>query len=80
TALITLLTFRAGSITDVSPALLATVLPGVFILPFFLFSATCGQIADKYDRAMLARLSKVIEIAVMGLGAIGFIAASLPAL
>ena len=40
TALITLLTFRAGSITDVSPALLATVLPGVFILPFFLFSAT----------------------------------------
>ncbi len=80
TALITLLTFRAGSITDVSPALLATVLPGVFILPFFLFSATCGQIADKYDRAMLARLSKVIEIAVMGLGAIGFVAASLPAL
>lgn len=80
TALITLLTFRAGGITDVSPALLATVLPGVFILPYFLFSATCGQIADKYDRAMLARLSKVIEIAVMGLGAIGFVAASLPAL
>lgn len=80
TALITLLTFRAGSITDVSPALLATVLPGVFILPYFLFSATCGQIADKYDRAMLARLSKVIEITVMALGAIGFVAASLPAL
>ncbi|WP_018412668.1 MFS transporter [Methyloversatilis thermotolerans] len=80
TALITLLTFRAGSITDVSPALLATVLPGVFILPFFLFSATSGQIADKYDRALLARLSKVIEIAVMALGAIGFVAASLPAL
>lgn len=80
TALITLLTFRAGSITDVSPALLATVLPGVFILPYFLFSATCGQLADKYDRAWLARLSKVIEIAVMALGAVGFVTASLPAL
>ena len=80
TALIALLTFRAGSITDLSPALLATVLPGVFILPFFLFSATCGQIADKYDRALLARLSKQLEIVVMGLGAWGFIAASLPVL
>ncbi|MBU0604593.1 MAG: MFS transporter [Gammaproteobacteria bacterium] len=80
TALITLLTFRAGSITDLSPALLATVLPGVFILPFFLFSATCGQIADKYDRARLARVTKLLEIVVMVLGAWGFIAASLPAL
>ncbi|MDP2868568.1 MFS transporter [Methyloversatilis sp.] len=80
TALITLLTFRAGSITDLSPALLATVLPGVFILPFFLFSATCGQLADKYDRAMLARLSKLLEIVVMALGAWGFIAGNLPAL
>jgi 1-acyl-sn-glycerol-3-phosphate acyltransferase len=80
TALITLLTFRAGSITDLSPALLATVLPGVFILPFFLFSATCGQIADKYDRARLARITKLLEIVVMALGAWGFIAASLPAL
>ncbi|MDP3871621.1 MAG: MFS transporter [Methyloversatilis sp.] len=80
TALITLLTFRAGSITDLSPGLLATVLPGVFILPFFLFSATCGQLADKYDRAMLARMSKLLEIVVMALGAWGFIAGNLPAL
>ncbi|AOF81758.1 acyltransferase family protein [Methyloversatilis sp. RAC08] len=80
TALITLLTFRAGSITDLSPGLLATVLPGVFILPFFLFSATCGQLADKYDRAMLARLSKLLEIVVMALGAWGFVAGNLPAL
>lgn len=80
TALITLLTFRAGSITDLSPGLLATVLPGVFILPFFLFSATCGQLADKYDRAMLARLSKLLEVVVMALGAWGFIAGNLPAL
>jgi hypothetical protein len=57
---------------------LATLLPGVFILPFFLFSATCGQIADKYDRALLARLSKQLEIVVMGLGSMGFRAASLP--
>ena len=45
---------------------------GIFILPFFLFSATAGQMADKYDKAMLIRRIKFIEIILMGLAAIGF--------
>ncbi|WP_018230902.1 MFS transporter [Methyloversatilis universalis] len=74
TALITLVTFRAGQLTQLDGAMLATLLPGLFILPFFLFSATCGQLADKYDKAAVARFVKLFEIAVMALAAWGFVA------
>ena len=77
TALITLVTFRAGQLTALDPSMLATVLPGLFILPFFLFSATSGQIADKFDKATLARAVKLFEIAIMCLAAWGFMASLL---
>lgn len=40
----------------------------LFILPFFLFSATSGQLADKYDKALLTRLVKVLEVILMMIG------------
>ena len=77
TALITLVTFRAGQLTSLDGRTLATLLPGLFILPFFLFSATSGQIADKFDKAVVARAVKLFEIAVMALAAWGFVASLL---
>jgi 1-acyl-sn-glycerol-3-phosphate acyltransferase len=74
TALITLVTFRAGQLTDLDGKTLATLLPGLFILPFFLFSATSGQIADKFEKSAIARAVKVFEICVMLLAAWGFMA------
>jgi 1-acyl-sn-glycerol-3-phosphate acyltransferase len=79
-ALIVLLTFHAVQWTTLKPELLANLAAGVFILPFFLFSATAGQLADKYDKAMLARLVKVLEMAIMGVAAAGFFMTSLPVL
>ena len=49
------------------------VIGGLFILPFVLFSATSGQLADKYEKSRLMRLVKDFEIAVMLLIAAGFI-------
>jgi 1-acyl-sn-glycerol-3-phosphate acyltransferase len=72
TALITVLTFRALEWTDLSPALLTNLIPGVFILPFVFFSATAGQLADKMDKAVLARYVKLLEIGIMVLAAIGW--------
>ena len=46
---------------------------GLFILPFFLFSATAGQLADKYDKAMLIRRVKQVEILLMVFAGVGFI-------
>jgi hypothetical protein len=71
-ALVVLLTFQAVSWTTLGPGLLANLAAGLFILPFFLFSATAGQLADKYDKARLARLTKLLEIVVMGVAALGF--------
>lgn len=71
-SLIVLLTFQAASWTTMRPELLANLAAGIFILPFFLFSATAGQLADKYDKAQLARLVKLLEIFIMLVASVGF--------
>jgi 1-acyl-sn-glycerol-3-phosphate acyltransferase len=71
-SLIVLLTFNATSWTSMSVGVLANLAAGIFILPFFLFSATAGQLADKYDKASLARLVKLLEISIMLLAGVGF--------
>lgn len=45
----------------------------LFILPYFIFSATAGQIADKYERARLVRGIKILEITIMLIGSAGFL-------
>ena len=72
TALITLVAFHAVSLGLKDGNNLATMLPGVFILPFFLFSATAGQLADKYEKSQIIRLVKVFEIGIMLFASAGF--------
>ncbi|MFN3887987.1 MAG: MFS transporter [Aquabacterium sp.] len=48
------------------------VIGALFILPFVLFSATSGQWADKHDKAWIMRVVKLLEVAIMGLAAVGF--------
>mgnify|MGYP003334900354 CR=1 FL=1 len=71
-ALVIMLTFQAASMTTMSPGLLVNLCAGLFILPFFLFSATAGQLADKYEKALLTQLVKIFEIVIMVIGALGF--------
>jgi 1-acyl-sn-glycerol-3-phosphate acyltransferase len=52
-------------------SLAGLVIGAVFIAPFLLFSATAGQLADKYDKALLTRMVKNLEIAIMVLAAVG---------
>src|SRR6187401_3328410 len=54
--------------------------PALFILPYFLFSATAGQIAERMDKARLIRVTTAMEIVVMSVAAIGFVTANLPIL
>jgi MFS family permease len=70
-ALVILFAFGAAAST-LSTDTLVNIAGGVFILPFFLFSATAGQLADKYEKSRLVRLVKVIEIGVMCIAALGF--------
>jgi 1-acyl-sn-glycerol-3-phosphate acyltransferase len=62
------------------PAMAGLVIGALFILPFLLFSATSGQLADKYDKRSLIRFVKWLEIGIMVLAAIGFFRGNVPIL
>lgn len=79
-ALVVLLTFQTAQWSSLSIGVLANLAAGIFILPFFLFSATAGQLADKYDKARLARLVKLLEVVIMLVAVLGFLEQSLPLL
>ena len=71
-ALIILITYHAAGKVGIDPRLMVTAAAGIFILPFFLFSATAGQIADKFEKAKLIRIIRFLEMPVMMLAAVGF--------
>lgn len=75
-----LVTYQAARFSGVDPKTVAFLISAIFIVPFVLFSATSGQIADKYDKAVLTRWVKTFEIAVMLIGAAGFWMHSAPLL
>ncbi len=66
-----LITYRLASTVE-NPEMLVTLAAGIFMLPFFLFSATAGEFADKYDRARLTRIIKLFEIAIVLVASAGF--------
>ncbi|WP_420472676.1 MFS transporter [Noviherbaspirillum sp. ST9] len=62
------------------PAMAGLVIGALFILPYLLFSATSGQITDKYEKTKIIRFVKNLEIAIMALAAYGFVAENVPVL
>ena len=54
------------------PAMAGLVIGALFILPFVLFSATSGQLADKLEKSRLIRFVKNLEIAIMAAATLGF--------
>ncbi len=71
-ALVILITYVAAEKAGLNPQLMVTAAAGVFILPFFLFSATAGQLADKHEKVSLIRIIKFIEILLMAGAVYGF--------
>ena len=71
-ALVILLAYGLAEAGGYSAPLMITLAAGIFILPFFLFSALAGQMADKYEKAMLIRWIKLAELAIAIMGAAGF--------
>jgi MFS family permease len=56
----------------------SAIAQGLFILPFFLFSAIAGQLADDHDKARLIRIIKLAEIGIMIVGGAGIMLANIP--
>jgi 1-acyl-sn-glycerol-3-phosphate acyltransferase len=74
-ATIVLVGFQLG-LTTSQIGFYSNLAPALFILPFFLFSASAGQLAEKYEKHTLIRWVKVFEIVAMCIAAWGFYARS----
>lgn len=60
-------------VTPEQRTLYTNLAPALFILPYFLFSAHAGQIAEKLEKSRLIRITTTMEIAIMTLAAVGFL-------
>ena len=77
TALMVILTYEAMSWTTLPASTITNLIPGLFILPYVVFSATAGQIADKFEKSGLARFVKWLEVAIMAVAALGWMSHTL---
>lgn len=79
-ALVILITYGLAEELNLNAQVLITVIAGLFILPFFLFSSTAGQLADKYEKSFLIKITKITELLLMLLTAWAFMTNSLKSL
>ncbi len=71
-ALVILVAYRSMTLLGLSSKTIVVACAGIFIFPFFLFSATAGQLADRLPKWRLIRWVKIWEIGVMALAGVGF--------
>lgn len=65
-------TYDIASKLNMDAQLMVTIASGLFVLPFFLFSALAGQVADKFEKSKITRIIKIAEIVIMVFSFIGF--------
>ena len=70
-ALIILVTFKSMGIAGLDPSSTVALCGGLFILPFFLFSAVAGQMADRWPKTRIIPWIKFAEILIMALATVG---------
>jgi 1-acyl-sn-glycerol-3-phosphate acyltransferase len=70
-AMVMLVAFQMG-LGEHTVALYTNLAPALFIIPFFLFSATAGQLAEKFEKTRIIRAVKLFEIVAMSIAAVGF--------
>ena len=75
-ALLILIAFYGINQSAETARFLGNLSAAVFILPFFLFSSTAGQIGDSVEKSWLIRRIKLFEIIIMSVVVIGFISRS----
>ena len=72
-ALVILITYRSVELWGWDKFTLVPLAGGIFILPWFLFSATAGQLGDRFQKATLIRIIKIAEIGIMLLAGLGLV-------
>lgn len=78
TAMLFLVTFKLAGTDGFDPASFGSLAAGLFVLPFFLFSALAGRLADHYDKTKVTRILKAVEVVTMLLGTAAITLESIP--
>jgi len=71
-SLIIMIAFQGSRLTSINTDVLINLSAGLFILPFFIFSATAGQWIEKQEKGRAIRLIKLLEVIIMAMAAIAF--------
>jgi 1-acyl-sn-glycerol-3-phosphate acyltransferase len=71
--LIILVTYQAARWSTLAPALLTNIAAGLFIAPFVVFSGIAGQLGERFDKTLILKCVKALEVAIMLVAAIGFL-------
>lgn len=79
-ALVILITYRLTEYAEFHTQIIISLAAGIFVLPFFLFSALAGQLADKYEKSLLISTIKFLEIFLMLFAGLGLYLQSVPLL
>ncbi|NDG27176.1 MAG: MFS transporter, partial [Proteobacteria bacterium] len=75
-AFVILVTFHGLKVAGLPEGVMVAVIGGCFILPFFLFSAQAGILADRWDKTRVIRYVKVAEVGIMGVAGAGLLTQS----
>jgi 1-acyl-sn-glycerol-3-phosphate acyltransferase len=71
--LIILVTYQAARWSSMAPSLLTNIAAGLFIAPFVIFSGIAGQVGERFDKTLVLKCVKALEVGIMGVAAVGFL-------
>ncbi len=80
TAMATFITYKVTTMTAGNKSVVVSLAVALFMLPFFLFSALAGELADKFRKDILIKATKGLEVLIVCLAGIGFIKVNVPLL
>ena len=80
TAMATFITYKVTTISTGHKSVIVSLAVALFMLPFFLFSALAGELADKFRKDILIKATKVLEVIIVLLAAVGFLTTNVPML
>ncbi|MBQ9970754.1 MAG: acyl-[Elusimicrobiaceae bacterium] len=80
TAMATFITYKVTSISAGSKSVIVSLAVALFMLPFFLFSALAGELADKFRKDILIKATKGLEVVIVLLAGVGFLTTNVPLL
>ena len=80
TAMATFITYKVTTMADGDKAVIVSLAVALFMLPFFLFSALAGELADKFRKDILIKATKGLEVIIVLLAGLGFLTTNIPLL